>query len=238
MDTWQDTWRAGRERDQAGLNSSARAWDNDHIVYTHGYGVVAAYGNRRTSDGEPKFLESGIPSEGKLGSYEPRIYFGENSPEYSIVGGSGSQKRELDYPSSTKGGSGQTYTRYTGNGGPRLSNPLIRLLYSLKFGSQEIFLSQAVSSSSQILYDRDPAQRVKKVAPYLTIDSDPYPAVVDGRVQWIVDGYTTSDAYPYSKMESYADVTSASGPRSSSSDLVSQDNINYLRKSVKATDHA
>lgn len=233
--TSQDTVIAVRELDQSGLNSSSRTWYNDHIVYTHGYGVVAAYGNRRTSDGEPKFLESGIPSEGKLGSYEPRIYFGENSPEYSIVGGSGSQKRELDYPSSTKGESGQTYTRYTGNGGPRLSNPLIRLLYSLKFGSQEIFLSQAVSSSSQILYDRDPAQRVKKVAPYLTIDSDPYPAVVDGRVQWIVDGYTTSDAYPYSKMESYADVTSAAGSRGSSNDLVSQDNINYIRNSVKAT---
>jgi uncharacterized membrane protein (UPF0182 family) len=231
----QDTVIAVRELNQSGLGSSSRTWYNDHIVYTHGYGVVAAYGNQRTSDGEPVFLESGIPSSGKLGKYEPRVYFGENSPQYSIVGGTTGQRRELDYPASTKGAAQQTYTTYRGNGGPKLSNPFVRLLYSLKFGSQEIFLSDAITDQSQILYDRDPAQRVQKAAPYLTIDSDPYPAVVDGRVQWIIDGYTTSDGYPYSKIESYGDVTSASGSAAADDGLVAQDRINYIRNSVKAT---
>jgi uncharacterized membrane protein (UPF0182 family) len=161
--------------------------------------VVAAYGNQRSADGQPVFLESGIPVTGALGDtdeYEPRIYFGQESPAYSIVGGDGENDIELDYPSgSNDNGTNQT-TTFEGDGGPTLDNPFKKLIYAIKFQSEQIFLSDAVNDESQILYDRDPSERVQKVAPYLTIDSAPYPAVVDGKVVWIVDGYTTTRNYP------------------------------------------
>jgi uncharacterized membrane protein (UPF0182 family) len=202
----QDTVIAVRELDSA--NQSSNSWYNDTLVFTHGYGVVAAYGNQRAANGEPNFLESDIPPKGALGKYQPRIYFGEESPEYSIVGASkGSKNVEFDYPagggsttSSDSTTDGAT-TTFTGNGGPKLDNFLKKLVYAIKFQAQEIVFSDAVTSNSQILYDRDPATRVQKVAPYLTLDSDPYPAVVNGRVVWIVDGYTTSADYPYSRVE-------------------------------------
>ncbi|WP_290801539.1 UPF0182 family protein [Herbiconiux sp.] len=213
------------------LGSSA-TWYNQTVVYTHGYGVVAAYGNQRSADGQPVFLESGIPSVGSLGDFEPRIYFGENSPPYSIVGGpEGSSNIELDYPSGEDGAS-QTYTTFEGDGGPKLDNVFKRLVYALKFQSEQIFLSDAVNDDSQILYDRDPAQRVSKVAPYLTIDSDPYPSVVDGRVVWIVDGYTTSSNYPYSKVQSLKQTIADTYTPAPAYPV---DDINYIRNSVKAT---
>jgi uncharacterized membrane protein (UPF0182 family) len=213
------------------LGSSA-TWYNQTVVYTHGYGVVAAYGNQRSADGQPVFIESGIPSVGQLGDFEPRVYFGENSPPYSIVGGpEGTSQIELDYPSGEDGAS-QTYTTFEGDGGPKLDNIFKRLVYALKFQSEQIFLSDAVNDDSQILYDRDPAERVSKVAPYLTIDSDPYPSVVDGHVVWVVDGYTTSANYPYSKVQSLSETIADTYTPSPAYPV---DDINYIRNSVKAT---
>lgn len=232
-----DTVLAVRELSQQPSDS----WYNNTIVYTHGYGVVAAYGNQVTSDGKPIFFESNIPVSGALEDYEPRIYFGENSPEYSIVGGDdGGSPNELDYPASSSAegddtassDSNQTYTTFSGDGGPVLSDGLTKLLYAMKFGSIEILTSDAVSSGSQILYDRDPVDRVQKVAPYLTLDSDPYPAVVDGRVQWVIDGYTTSNSYPYSNKVSY---NSAINDSTQSTTRTTTDSVNYVRNSVKAT---
>ncbi len=226
----QDTVIAVRELNQAGLGS-ARSWYNDTIVYTHGYGVVAAYGNQASTDGQPVFLQSGIPSSGALGKYEPRIYFGENSPTYSIVGSEKSVKaREFDY-SAGNNESDQTYTTFTGNGGPTLGNVITRLAYAIKFQSEQILLSDAVNNKSQILYKRNPIDRVKAVAPYLTVDSDAYPAVVDGKVQWIIDGYTTSASYPYSRAENF----SQSIADTSTSTAFNRGSINYIRNSVKAT---
>jgi uncharacterized membrane protein (UPF0182 family) len=226
----QDTVIAVRELNQSGLGA-ARSWYNDSIVYTHGYGVVAAYGNQASSDGQPVFLQSGIPSKGALGTYEPRIYFGENSPTYSIVGSSKSSKpREFDY-SAGNTESDQTYTTFTGNGGPTLGNVITRLAYAIKFQSEQILLSDAVNDKSQILYKRNPIDRVKAVAPYLTLDSDAYPAVVDGKVQWIVDGYTTSANYPYSRAENF----SQSIADTSTTNAFNRGSINYIRNSVKAT---
>ena len=226
----QDTGIAVRELNQSGLGSS-QSWINNVIVYTHGYGVVAAYGNQRSVDGQPVFLQSGIPSSGELGNFNPRIYFGEASPTYSIVGGpKGSKALEMDYPGG-KGASQQTYTTFDGNGGPKLDNIVSRLAYAIKFGSEQILLSNSVTNQSQILYNRNPLNRVKAVAPYLTLDSDTYPAVVDGRVVWIVDGYTTSKNYPYSRAENpnqaIDDSTGVHGRFSGA--------INYIRNSVKAT---
>ncbi|RUQ87811.1 UPF0182 family protein [Labedella gwakjiensis] len=230
----QDTVIAVRELRQSGLGDGS-SWYNNTVVYTHGYGVVAAYGNQRSSDGQPVFFESGIPTSGELGDYEPRIYFGEQSPQYSIVGApEGSDPRELDYPSGEDGAT-ETYNTFDGDAGPKLDTVFNRLVYALKFQSEQIFLSDAVNSESQILYDRDPVQRVQKVAPYLTLDSDPYPSVVDGEVVWIVDGYTTSDAYPYSRTVSLSNSIADSD---SEAQRYAIDDINYIRNSVKATVNA
>jgi uncharacterized membrane protein (UPF0182 family) len=227
----QDSVVAVRELNQAGVGTS-QSWYNNTLVYTHGYGLVAAFGTERSTDGQPVFLEAGIPSTGALGNFEPRIYFGENSPTYSIVGGTSSTKAvELDYPSAGSD-NGQTYNTFVGDGGPTLDNIFKRLVYAMRFQSEEILLSDAVTTSSQIIYNREPRERVQSVAPYLTLDSDPYPTVVDGRVLWVIDGYTTSENYPYSRKESLA-AAIADQPNPVSAFPV--DNLNYIRNSVKAT---
>ena len=236
-----DTVIAVREMSQEGLDAGQRTWINDHTVYTHGYGVVTAYGNTASSDGSPAFWEGGIPSEGELGDYEPRIYFGKSTPSYSIVGGDdGGNPRELDYPDDTAA-SGQVNTTFTGSGGPSVSNPFNRLLYATKFAEMNILFSQEVRPGSQILYDRDPAKRVAKVAPWLTLDGNPYPAVVDDdddpstpkRVVWILDGYTTTNNYPYSQHESLEDSMS-DATTGQASLLGAPKESNYVRNSVKA----
>lgn len=231
-----DTVIGVRELDQSGMSDSQRTWVNSHIVYTHGYGVVAAYGNNTASEGRPAFYESGIPSTGDLGDYEPRIYFGQKSPDYSIVGApADADPRELDYPDDDSA-TGQVNTTFTGDGGPDVGNWWNKLLYSIKFGSTDILFSDYVNSESQILYDRDPRVRVQKAAPYLTLDGRTYPAVVDGRVKWIIDGYTTSDGYPYSSLESLNEATVDSLTATSSTvRALAPKQANYIRNSVKAT---
>jgi hypothetical protein len=230
--TTQDTVVAVRDLALDGLGD-AETWFNSHIVFTHGYGLVAAAGNQRSVDGQPVFLQSGIPSTGVLGDFEPRVYFGESSPTYSIVGApEGTEPVELDYPA---GGDSeaQTETTFDGDGGPKLDNVFTKLVYALKFQSEQIFLSEAVNSESQILYDRDPIDRVHKVAPYLTLDSDTYPSVVDGRVVWIVDGYTLTDQYPYSNKVSMSEAIADS--EGLTTQALPFDEVNYIRNSVKAT---
>jgi len=212
-------------------------WVNQHINYTHGYGLVAAYGNRVAAGGRPDFMLGGIPTSGDLitdKDYEPRIYFGENSPEYSVVGGpdEGWTDQELDRPG-TGGENQDTRYTFTGDGGPNVGNMFNRLVYALKFASTDLLLSQQVNSESQILYDRDPRDRVSKVAPYLTLDSSAYPAIVDGRVQWIVDGYTTSNDFPYSQQKQLDSAVTDS--LTNAQDLSMTGRVNYLRNSVKAT---
>ncbi len=234
----QDTVIAVRELNPDGLSPNQQSWYNRHIVYTHGYGVVAAKGNKFTVDGKPEFLQSGIPSTGVLGndtSYEPRIYFGENSPEYSVVGGpEGAPHREQDRPAG-KEGSAETQYTFTGNGGPNVGNFLNRVLYSIKFQSSDLLLSDGVNDKSQILYDRNPRDRVEKVAPYLTVDGNAYPAVVDGRVKWIVDGYTTTQYYPYSQQQQLQNATADSQTAAQRTATLPNSTVNYIRNSVKAT---
>ena len=229
--TTQDTVVAVRDLALSGLGD-AETWFNSHVVYTHGYGLVAAAGNQRSVDGQPVFLQSGIPSAGTLGDFEPRVYFGEESPAYSIVGApEGEDPVELDYPAGGESDQ-QTQTTFEGDGGPKLDNVFTKLVYALKFQSEQIFLSEAVNDESQILYDRDPIDRVKKVAPYLTIDSDTYPSVVDGRIVWVVDGYTLTDQYPYSNKVSMSEAIADSEGLPQSLPF---DEVNYIRNSVKAT---
>ena len=230
-----DTVIALRELNAAGQTSTS--WYSNTLVYTHGYGVVAAYGNQREPDGSPTFLESGIPNVGALGEFEPRVYFGESSPEYSIVGGTDNGASiELDYPASGTTDStedtGNAFTTFNAAGGPTLDNLFKRLVYAIKFQSEQIVLSDGVDDNSQILYDRDPSERIRNVAPYLTLDSDPYPAVVDGRILWIVDAYTTSANYPYSQASQLSGTIADSATADPG---YSFDTINYIRNSVKAT---
>jgi len=226
-----DTVVAVRELNQAGLGDS-QSWYNSTIVYAHGYGFVAAYGNRRDADGKPLFLQSGIPPVGALGDFEPRVYFGLNSPEYSIVGAPASaEPLEFDYPAG-EDGQRETYTTFDGEGGPIVGNIFNRIAYALRFQSEQILLSEAINADSQILYNRNPADRVAEVAPFLTVDSEVYPAVVDGRLKWIVDAYTTSSSYPYSNLEAF----NLAILDSSSEDFNREaGDINYIRNSVKAT---
>ncbi|MFZ5872495.1 MAG: UPF0182 family protein, partial [Actinomycetota bacterium] len=227
---------AVRELDLDGLADNARSWINDRTVYTHGFGVVAAYGNQRTPSGEPAFFQGGIPTTGELEIEQPRVYFGERSPSFSIVGApEGAPPRELDYPDD-EAPNGQRNTTYTGDGGPRMGDPFNRLMYAIKFRDQNILLSDAVNSESQILYDRTPRDRVEKVAPFLTLDGNTYPAVVGGRIVWIIDGYTTSDQYPYSSLEPLGELTIDSLTATSQSVVALRPmEVNYIRNSVKAT---
>lgn len=239
-----------------------RNWINEHFRYTHGFGVVAARGDAILGNGTPSFSEKELPPEGELGEYEPRIYFGEATSHWSIVGG---PQRELDYirgdsgtdeeeadeaaeteqeapedeeaaPEEEEPESGQEveYT-YSGEGGVSLSNYFRRAAYALTMGEPQILYSGAIDGSSQILYQRTPQERVSAVAPWLSIDGDPYPAVVDGRVLWIVDGYTTSNGYPYSSRTVLEQATETALTDAERQVLAQQNQINYMRNSVKAT---
>ena len=237
-DESRDTVIGVRELNLEGLGATQRTWINDHTVFTHGFGVVAAYGNTTASDGRPAFFEGGIPSTGSLGEYEPRIYFGQNSPDYSIVGApEGSAPWELDFPDDAAGGqANNTYPTQTVTAGPSVGSLWNKLLFAMRFGSEQILFSPRATTDSQILFDRDPSVRVAKVAPYLTLDSRVYPAVVDKRVVWIVDGYTTSDAYPYSTSKALDLATTDSlTARSATIAALPPAEINYVRNSVKAT---
>ena len=213
----------------------SRNWINDHLVYTHGFGMVAAYGNVRDADGKPSFTVGDIPPTNGLGNFEPRIYFGENVPDYSIIGGtSASAPAELDYPDD-KSANGQKNYTYTGKGGVPMGSLFTRLLFAIKYQEQRIVLSNLINSGSKILFERHPRDRVAKVAPWLTLDGDPYPAIVDGKILWILDGYTTSNGYPNSRKVNLANTGDALTSRSAAVSSLSDKSVNYIRNSVKAT---
>jgi uncharacterized membrane protein (UPF0182 family) len=236
-----------REIDQAGLSEAAKNWSNLHTVYTHGYGMIAAYGNQRPADDKTTrsegviWAEKDLPPHGALtdqagDGYQGRVYFGENSPDYSIVGkAAGGSDVEFDLPRGTSADAGGDTTTYDGKDGVSVGGFWHKLLYAVKFGDPNIILSQRVNPNSKVIYDRDPRQRVEKVAPWLTIDSDPYPAVVDGKILWILDGYTTTDRYPQSERDSFDEMTSDSLDNTSAFRTVPTDEINYMRNAVKAT---
>ncbi|GAB3985425.1 UPF0182 family protein [Actinoallomurus acanthiterrae] len=220
-------------REIEGPPSGQVNWINSHLVYTHGYGFVAAPGNQVDVQGAPVFTEKDIPPTGTLNVTEPRVYFGERSPSYSIVGGT--RQRELDYPND-KSPTGQTNTSYDGKGGVPIGSLFNRTMYALRFKEKNLLLSGAINSESRILYDRTPRERVQKAAPWLKVDGNPYPAVVGGKVVWIVDGYTTASEYPYSERTSLDEATRDTNTQSRVSVAAQAgDRVNYMRNSVKAT---
>ena len=206
--------RARPERARPG----SRNWSNLHTVYTHGNGMIAAYANQRPEDNvaqapdvqwaEGQDAEDRALTNLSTDGYETRVYYGEKSPDYSIVGkSSGGRDVELDLPSGTLEDAGEATTTYDGAGGVGIGSLFRQVLYAVKFGEPNLVLSERVNSNSKILYDRNPGDMVKKVAPWLTVDSDPYPAVVDGKIQWILDGYTTTDQYPQAQRASFDEMT-------------------------------
>ncbi|MEV5877624.1 UPF0182 family protein [Streptomyces sp. NPDC052101] len=224
----QDTVIGLRELNLDGIPKNN--WINDHFRYTHGYSAVAAKGTEADDQGQPVFTESDMPSTGDLPPYEQRIYYGEKTTTYSIVGG---PQKEIDYSDNN----GEKTTSYTGKSGVNLDNPLNRAAYAVAFNEPQILYSGAIGKGSRILYNRTPKERVEAVAPWLTIDGDAYPAVVKGRVQWIVDAYTTSNSYPYSSRTTLGDTTadSLTAANNNRAVVAQQNQVNYIRNSVKAT---
>jgi uncharacterized membrane protein (UPF0182 family) len=229
-----DTIVAVRELNIEG--NPSRNWINDHLVYTHGFGFVAAFGNSRDVDGKPTFAVGDLPSTKGLGEFEPRIYFGENVPDYSIIGGVKTDNPvEFDYPDDASA-NGQKNVTYSGKGGVPVGSTINKLLFAIKYQEQRILLSSLINKDSKILFERNPRDRVAKVAPWLTLDGDPYPAIVDGRIQWIIDGYTTSASYPYSQTTTLSTATTdALTANSAAVTAQANRNVNYIRNSVKAT---
>ncbi|MFK0289428.1 UPF0182 family protein [Streptomyces sp. NPDC090442] len=222
----QDTVIGLRELNIAGIPE--RNWINDHFKYTHGYGAVTAKGTETADGGAPDYTEANLPSRGQLPPYEQRIYYGEKTTQYSIVGG---PQKELDYSDD----SGEKGYRYQGKSGVSLSNPINRAAYAVAFGEPQILYSGAIGDKSRILYNRTPKERVESVAPWLTIDGDAYPAVINGRIQWIVDAYTTSNGYPYASRTTLGDSTADSLTNGQRAVVAQQNQVNYIRNSVKAT---
>ncbi|MCP2325360.1 hypothetical protein HDA40_003867 [Hamadaea flava] len=225
--------------DYAKLTGPQANWQNKHMVYTHGYGLVAAPADRVGCGGGPYFV-SGFLGTSAAGSNcsaavdqlditEPRIYYGEGFDEYAVVGGSTDAPIEYDRPSDEA-----AYYTYAGSGGVRLDSAWRKTLYSLAYMETRFLLNDRVTDDSKILYVRDPRDRVQKIAPFLTLDGDPYPAVVDGRVLWIVDGYTTSAHYPYAQRVNLRDATNDALTGTGTTAQAGQE-ITYLRNSVKAT---
>jgi uncharacterized membrane protein (UPF0182 family) len=220
---------AAREVDPRNLDASAQTWVNLHLAYTHGYGVVAAQVNQAESSGRPDFIVSGFDQQSAaIPIGQPRIYFGEpppDTPAYVVVG---SRQPEVDSPSVS--GQSQVLVRYDGRGGVQLSNPLRRLAAALRFTDLNLLISSNLNRRSRILFNRDIRDRVEKAAPFLQWDADPYVAVVDGRIVYIRDGYTTTDNYPYSQRIALDVAARRTDPK----DRGVGGEANYIRNSVKA----
>lgn len=195
---------SARELDNSLRDPKFQTWQNRRLFYTHGYGAVMSYTNAVTQTGLPQFIVKDIPMSGKFNITKPQIYFGEINNDYIIIN---AKNNEIDYPY----GSGEKETRYDGRAGIRL-NPLNRLLFALAYGDFNLILSNNITSDSRIILNRDIVKRVKKIAPFLNYDEDPYLVMAGDRFYWIIDAYTVTNRFPYS--EPYY-------------------GINYIRNSVK-----
>lgn len=184
---------SARELDYTEAPSEAQTWVNQRLKFTHGYGIVMSPVNKVTPDGLPELMIKNVPpvSTVDLAIDQPRIYYGEATDAYIFTGAT---TDEFDYPA----GNDNTLYRYDGGGGVPLKSIFRRLAYAYDLGSLKVLISSYITSDSRIHYHRPVLERARQVAPFLTYDSDPYIAVIDGRLKWIVDAYSMSDRYPYS----------------------------------------
>lgn len=200
---------SAREMDTGQLDPQAQNWVNQHLVYTHGYGMVMSPVNGADSRGFPQFIIGNIPprSSTDVSMTKPAIYFGEATTDYAIVKTS---IGEFDYPV----GESNAETTYSGESGVNVGSLFNRLAFALRFASTQILFSDYIESDSVVLFDRDICTRVEKIAPWLWFDNDAYPVLTEGRLVWVIDAYTWTNNYPYSERHN---------------------GINYMRNSVKVT---
>ncbi len=204
----QQVMLSARELDISRLTSEARTWVNDHLVFTHGYGLVMNPVNRISAEGLPEFYIKDIPPQSPIGLRidRPELYYGLLASQYVIVK---TRAKELDYPQ----GEQNVYTNYGGRGGVVLTAPLAKLAFTARFGASQVVLSNDVTAESRVMFHREVRERVAHLAPMLSFDHDPYLVLDGGRLVWIVDAYTTTSGYPYSRPSA---------------------GLNYIRNSVKA----
>ena len=198
---------SARELSAEKLAGQAQTWVNRRLQFTHGYGITLSPVNQISAEGLPILLVKDIPPTGNLNIDLPQIYFGEKTNEYVIVK---TKTEEFDYPM----GDENVYGYYQGKGGVSIGSFIRRLIYAWQFGDINILISNELTTESRILYYRNIRERVNHLAPFLKLDSDPYLVVIDGKLFYIQDAYTTTDRYPYSEPL--------------------RDGLNYIRNSVKA----
>ncbi len=212
-----DRYRAGNTIEQVMLSPrelaveqlESRTWQNEHMSFTHGYGLVMSPVAKVSAAGLPELLVKDFPPQSAIPELEvtqPAIYFGESANEYAVVD---SDTEEFDYPR----GDENVFTRYGGSGGIDISSWYKRLAFSLRFGSLKLLVSNSINENTRILIERKIDERIDHIAPFLYYDNDPYMVLVDGRLYWIQDAYTATGDYPYSQPSGYG--------------------FNYIRNSVK-----
>ncbi len=207
-DVYTQTMLAPRELRVSGLPAQAQTWVNQHITYTHGYGVTVSAVNQVASGGSPDFLVQDVPlvsSAPALAVTEPRIYYGRAGTDYLLVK---TKDQEFDYP----GADGDVYTTYTGGGGIPVGSFLNKLAFMVRFGSLKFFTSSAITDASRVIIKNMITERLTAAAPFLRFDKNPYMVIADGKLYWIADAYTTTSRYPYSQPDG---------------------SLNYIRNSVK-----
>jgi uncharacterized membrane protein (UPF0182 family) len=193
---------------------------NRRLTYTHGYGALLSPANATTASGQPEFLVKDVPPQGEPAIEQPRIYYGEGNSGYAIVA---TKQREIDFQDQQ----GRTRSSsYAGEGGVKLSSPVRRVAFALRFGDMNPLISNEITSESKAMYVRDIGERVRMAAPFLRYDSDPYPVIHRGRIVWIQDAYTTTSRYPYAQRADLTGVPGTSGLNTA---------FNYIRNSVKVT---
>jgi uncharacterized membrane protein (UPF0182 family) len=210
-------------RDLNSDNVPQKSWAGEHLVYTHGYGAIVAPANAKDPSGEPVFVGKDVPYESEVDSLAldekgRGIYFGEELSSYVITG---TKQREVNF----QGEEGTEYTTYEGDDGVELDNPIKRAAFALRFGAPNLLISSQITGSSKVHYIRDIRERAETLAPFLHFDADPYPVILDGRVQWILDAYTTTNRYPYAQRADTEQLGDDSGLKHG---------FNYVRNSVKA----
>jgi len=224
---------SARELSVEQLPENSRTWSNEHLQFTHGFGLVASLANARSASGQPSFVVKDVPGTvtpgaEALSAEQPRLYYGEafEPSEYSVVN---SEQDELDYPSADDE---VVRSNYEGAGGINVGGVFRQIAFALREGDPNLVLSSLITGESKILIYRNVRDRVMRAAPFLSLDHDPYPAVVDGRVVWILDAYTSTDSYPYSQRFDLDQILSDQTALSASSGVLEGD-VNYVRNSVK-----
>lgn len=193
---YRQTMLSARELNIDGLPAQAQTWVNQHITYTHGFGVAMSAVNQVTTDGSPDFLVQDVPPRAAKGLEitEPRIYYGEKGTDYTLVK---TTEEEFDYP----GRDADVYREYDGGGGLPVSPLLARLALSVRFGTIKFFTTSVFTDESRVILRNNINERIAAVVPFLRQDADPYMVIADGRLWWVADMYTTTDRYPYSTPE-------------------------------------